>query len=150
MTSTWTNGMYISSVSSEWRPDEPKGCTSLLSVYNDVHMNQRDVHFLCQFTMTSTWTKGMYISSVSSEWRSHEPNGCTSLLSVQNDVLMNQRDVHLFCQFRMTFTWTKNVEKSSYHDRDFLVILWNELSAVCSVTTYTPTPTLLPSRPPWR
>ena len=28
----------------------------------------------------------------------------------------------------MTFTWTKNVEKSSYHERDFLIIVENELS----------------------
>ena len=44
-----------------------RGCTSLLSVQNDVHMNQRDAHLSCQFRMTFTRTKGMYISSVSSE-----------------------------------------------------------------------------------
>ena len=79
MTFTWTKGMYISSVSSEWRSHEPKGCTSLLQIQYDVHMNQRHAHLLCKFSTTFTWTKGMYIFSVTSVWRSHEPEGCTSL-----------------------------------------------------------------------
>ena len=32
----------------------------------------------------------------------------------------SQRKVHLFCTLRMTFTWTESIEKSSYHDPDFL------------------------------
>ena len=37
------------------------------------------------------------------------------------------RDVHFFCRFGMTFTWTKDVEKSSYQDQDFRVIVRNGL-----------------------
>ena len=47
-------GMYMSSVSWEWRSHEPKGCTCLLSVGNGVHMNQRDVHVFCQLGMAFT------------------------------------------------------------------------------------------------
>ena len=45
-------GMCISSVDIEWRSHEPKGCASLLSVHNDVHMNQRDVHLFCRLRTT--------------------------------------------------------------------------------------------------
>ena len=45
----------------------------------------------------------------------------------------SHRDLQFFCKFGMTFTWTKNVQKSSYHDRHFPVIVENELrKATCT------------------
>ena len=40
----------------------------------------------------------------------------------------SQRDGHLFCKFKMTFTCTNDVDKSYYHNRDFPVIVINELT----------------------
>ena len=54
----------------------------------------------------------MCISSVSLQRSSHEPKGCESLLSVYKEVHMNQSG-----------------EKNSYHDRDFPVIIRNELNS---------------------
>ena len=41
----------------------------------------------------------------------------------------SQRDIICFLKLRMTSTWIKNVENSSYHNRDFLLIIRNELTA---------------------